>query len=122
MTLLNQLAAVYATGNQAVLLHTTAKHLPSDFPASLLTKTRIVEQQQDCRELTLAMCEHTQLTSSLLTALAARDGAIVPVVMSNVDEVIPLWRLVSERAVCINTTAAGGNASLMSMDLSLIHI
>jgi len=29
---------------------------------------------------------------------------------------IPLWRLIAERALCVNTTAAGGNASLMTLD------
>jgi RHH-type proline utilization regulon transcriptional repressor/proline dehydrogenase/delta 1-pyrroline-5-carboxylate dehydrogenase len=30
---------------------------------------------------------------------------------------IPLWRLMAERALCVNTTAAGGNASLMTLGL-----
>jgi RHH-type proline utilization regulon transcriptional repressor/proline dehydrogenase/delta 1-pyrroline-5-carboxylate dehydrogenase len=30
---------------------------------------------------------------------------------------IPLWRLTAERALCVNTTAAGGNASLMTLGL-----
>jgi RHH-type proline utilization regulon transcriptional repressor/proline dehydrogenase/delta 1-pyrroline-5-carboxylate dehydrogenase len=28
---------------------------------------------------------------------------------------IALWRLVAERAICINTAAAGGNASLLAL-------
>jgi RHH-type transcriptional regulator, proline utilization regulon repressor / proline dehydrogenase / delta 1-pyrroline-5-carboxylate dehydrogenase len=40
---------------------------------------------------------------------------LVPVVETTESEAIPLWRLVAERAVCINTTAAGGNASLMTL-------
>jgi RHH-type proline utilization regulon transcriptional repressor/proline dehydrogenase/delta 1-pyrroline-5-carboxylate dehydrogenase len=28
---------------------------------------------------------------------------------------IPVWRLLAERALCVNTTAAGGNASLMTL-------
>jgi len=46
--------------------------------------------------------------------LAQRDGAIVPVerMASGTDE-IPLERLLHERAISINTAAAGGNASLM---------
>ena len=35
----------------------------------------------------------------------------------NREGLIPLWRLVAERALCINTTAAGGNASLMTLGL-----
>jgi RHH-type proline utilization regulon transcriptional repressor/proline dehydrogenase/delta 1-pyrroline-5-carboxylate dehydrogenase len=28
---------------------------------------------------------------------------------------LALWRLVAERSLCINTAAAGGNASLMAL-------
>ena len=35
--------------------------------------------------------------------------------MDKGDAAIPLEGLVFERALCINTTAAGGNASLMAM-------
>ena len=47
--------------------------------------------------------------------LAARDGALVPAVSPDADGDYPLHRLVAERAVCVNTTAAGGNASLMTL-------
>jgi len=43
-------------------------------------------------------------------ALAARDGAIVPLVTGTGD----VARHVLERHVCIDTTAAGGNASLLA--------
>ncbi|WP_240233002.1 bifunctional proline dehydrogenase/L-glutamate gamma-semialdehyde dehydrogenase PutA [Devosia lacusdianchii] len=43
-------------------------------------------------------------------ALSSRDGAIIPLITSP-DEVN---RLLIERHVCIDTTAAGGNASLMA--------
>ena len=42
--------------------------------------------------------------------LSRREGAIVPLVTSPADA----DRLCVERHVCIDTTAAGGNASLMS--------
>ena len=42
-------------------------------------------------------------------------GAIVGVLETEAGQAIPLWRLVAERATCINTTAAGGNASLMTL-------
>jgi RHH-type proline utilization regulon transcriptional repressor/proline dehydrogenase/delta 1-pyrroline-5-carboxylate dehydrogenase len=41
----------------------------------------------------------------------------VGVIETSDDMAIPLWRLVAERAVCVNTTAAGGNASLMTLGL-----
>jgi len=49
--------------------------------------------------------------------LAARDGALVPLVPTAEDMPIALWRLVAERALCVNTTAAGGNASLMTLSV-----
>ena len=51
---------------------------------------------------------------ALREQLAARPGAIVPLVRADGDD-IDLTRLVVERAVCVNTTAAGGNASLMTL-------
>jgi RHH-type proline utilization regulon transcriptional repressor/proline dehydrogenase/delta 1-pyrroline-5-carboxylate dehydrogenase len=44
------------------------------------------------------------------TALAKRDGPIVPVVTTSFD----VAGYVHERAICIDTTAAGGNASLLA--------
>ena len=52
----------------------------------------------------------------VLRAVAARPGAIVGVTALPVgDMAIPLERLVVERSLSINTAAAGGNASLMTM-------
>lgn len=47
---------------------------------------------------------------ALQRALAARPGPIVPMHLG-----APLEWLVRERAVCVNTAAAGGNASLMAI-------
>ncbi len=43
-------------------------------------------------------------------ALAARDGALIPLI----TEADPAPRLMIERHICIDTTAAGGNASLLA--------
>lgn len=48
--------------------------------------------------------------------VAARGGEIVPVAgLSHGDTQIPLMLLLHERAVSVNTAAAGGNASLMTI-------
>jgi RHH-type proline utilization regulon transcriptional repressor/proline dehydrogenase/delta 1-pyrroline-5-carboxylate dehydrogenase len=52
--------------------------------------------------------------TALRRSLAGRDGALVPLIEAGADG-YELYRLVVERAVSVNTTAAGGNASLMSM-------
>ena len=46
--------------------------------------------------------------------LAARPGPIVPLIGKGVGG-YDATRLVSERTVTINTTASGGNASLLSL-------
>ena len=49
------------------------------------------------------------------TKVAARSGAIVGITQLQANEQIPLERLVIERAISVNTAAAGGNASLMTL-------
>jgi len=48
--------------------------------------------------------------------MAERPGAIIGVTaLTPGDTAVPLERLVVERALSVNTAAAGGNASLMTM-------
>jgi RHH-type proline utilization regulon transcriptional repressor/proline dehydrogenase/delta 1-pyrroline-5-carboxylate dehydrogenase len=110
-TLLNQIAAVFASGNHVVVSAASLALMPSGLPQSLLDAVRCVEQI-GLGDLHAALVE----TPQLLVALAARDGALVPVIETAETSAIPLSRLVTERAVCINTTAAGGNASLMTLE------
>ncbi len=52
----------------------------------------------------------------LQTTLAGREGAVISVErLSPGETAIPLERLVVERALSVNTAAAGGNASLMTI-------
>ncbi|MFD1342581.1 bifunctional proline dehydrogenase/L-glutamate gamma-semialdehyde dehydrogenase PutA [Litorisediminicola beolgyonensis] len=60
--------------------------------------------------VTVAAAGATDWTRSLRVALAARDGRIVQLE----TEVIAPARYYAERHVCIDTTAAGGNASLLA--------
>jgi len=48
-------------------------------------------------------------------AIAARAGAILPLITAYTHENL-FYRLVTEKTVSIDTTAAGGNASLMTME------
>jgi RHH-type proline utilization regulon transcriptional repressor/proline dehydrogenase/delta 1-pyrroline-5-carboxylate dehydrogenase len=43
-------------------------------------------------------------------ALAARDGGLIPLI----TEANPAPRLTLERHLCVDTTAAGGNADLLA--------
>jgi RHH-type proline utilization regulon transcriptional repressor/proline dehydrogenase/delta 1-pyrroline-5-carboxylate dehydrogenase len=58
----------------------------------------------------VACCADAEALRPLRLALAARGGPIVPLV----DEIIHPAAYAHERAVCVDTTAAGGNASLLA--------
>ena len=53
--------------------------------------------------------------AAVRTRLAALDGPLVPVIVAR-DGTYDAMRLLSERTVTINTTASGGNASLLSLE------
>ncbi|KRB94169.1 trifunctional transcriptional regulator/proline dehydrogenase/L-glutamate gamma-semialdehyde dehydrogenase [Noviherbaspirillum sp. Root189] len=114
-SLLNQLAAVFSTGNSALVLSDTARLLPSGLPAQVRNTIRVLDQKELAQASLQVAVVDRQALPALLPLLAARDGALVPVVDSSESEPVPLWRLVAERALCVNTTAAGGNASLMTL-------
>ena len=112
--LLVQVAAALATGNDAALEPSPmTREVHSLLPQALRAHVRLAGDwmSEDISTL-LATGPRTQLMRALL---AARDGALVPVVSPDADGDYPLHRLVAERAVCVNTTAAGGNASLMTL-------
>ena len=111
--LLNQLAAVLATHNTPVVRGGNEGLIPNGLPA-VVRKAIQVENELDTAPLDFALAEGACL-KDLRPLLAARDGAIVNVIECRAEQAIPLWRLVAERALCVNTTAAGGNASLMTL-------
>jgi RHH-type proline utilization regulon transcriptional repressor/proline dehydrogenase/delta 1-pyrroline-5-carboxylate dehydrogenase len=114
--LLNQLAAVLATGNRAVLTPSSATHLPASMPAQVLQRFDVIARHEDCAVLALVLYDAgAPHCVQQLASLAQRDGAIVAGVATRGNDAVALWRLVAERALCVNTTAAGGNASLMAM-------
>ena len=114
--LLNQLVAVFATGNRALVLG-GGDPLPSNLPAAVKANLRFIgDAELDGSEFAMALLEGG-LPGGLQARLAARPGAIVGIVDTAAGQPIALWRLVAERALCVNTTAAGGNASLMTLGL-----
>lgn len=91
--------------------------LAAGMPQHLLAVVRL-----DCLTTLLA---HPELNGAIIEVssalkplaaelIAAREGAILPLITSPADERM-LHRLVTEKTITINTTAAGGNASLMTM-------
>jgi len=114
--LLNQLAATLATGNIALMTNETAQYLPKDLPAAVKDRIQVIAQFDHFDAKFQIVLVESALAAGLRNRMAARDGALVGVIDTSANEAIPLWRLLAERALCVNTTAAGGNASLMTLD------
>jgi RHH-type proline utilization regulon transcriptional repressor/proline dehydrogenase/delta 1-pyrroline-5-carboxylate dehydrogenase len=111
--LFDQLAAVFATGNRA-LVATSANELVHDMPSAARAAIDFAPEPA-ATDIDLALCIDLHDAAELRRVLAAREGKRVRVV-TPIDGVYPLAALVVERVVSVNTAAAGGNASLMTLE------
>jgi RHH-type proline utilization regulon transcriptional repressor/proline dehydrogenase/delta 1-pyrroline-5-carboxylate dehydrogenase len=112
-----QLAAVLAAGGHAVW---PAEHagLRDRLPHAVREVIVLVTDWQHAAVSLDAALHHGSATSrqAVLQALARRPGPIVTLTALNPgDHRVPLERLWRERSLSINTAAAGGNASLMTL-------
>ncbi len=113
-TLLAQLAAVFATGNTAALADDAAgREVLALLPPALAARVAL-----------RAADDFTGIAGVLLDAddpalcrrLAAADGPLIAVYRpAGEGGRYPLYRMLAERVVSINTTAAGGNTTLMTL-------
>lgn len=115
--LFHQLAASLATGNHVVVdANAALVAMLADLPASVGARIR-----SDASEVSAALAEGGGAeVTALLTRLAEREGAIVTVQAASTEALrepgaYSLDLLIEEVSVSINTTAAGGNASLMML-------
>ena len=112
-----QLAAALVVGSTAVWPQ-EAHRLHESLPAALRSRIELVSDWTDERtdlDVALHRGDATRL-HAVCTALAQRSGPIVSVIaQAPGDQTVPLERLVIERSVSVNTAAAGGNASLMTI-------
>jgi len=107
--LLMQLAAAFATGNRVLL----ADSVHAQKVAAVLRGAVQVVAQVDDADVSAVLYAGPD-AEVLRQKLARRDGALIPLLLVEQGG-YNLHRLVVERAVSVNTTAAGGNASLMSI-------
>lgn len=115
--LLNQLAAVLATGNRALVLASSGHLLPEGLPPGVRDRIQVIGSIEGCTYPFQVALVEASTAHTLRPLLASRIGALIGMIDTTEEGVIPLWRLVAERALCVNTTAAGGNASLMTLGL-----
>jgi len=117
--LLRQIAAALATGNRGVLAGGSwTATLLDTLPLAVREQIRIEPDWIRAPLASLAAVLHSgpsEEAHRLRNQLAAREGALVPLILS-VERDFPLYRLTVERVVTVNTTAAGGNATLMMLD------
>jgi RHH-type proline utilization regulon transcriptional repressor/proline dehydrogenase/delta 1-pyrroline-5-carboxylate dehydrogenase len=114
-----QIAAAWATGNQAALLrHETVLKLRLELPQPLRQQIDIVDTLAEGMpaSITIAgvLLDDAGKTGLVKRHFAAQHGARIAVVLCTAAG-CALERLVTERVVTINTAAAGGNATLMSL-------
>jgi RHH-type proline utilization regulon transcriptional repressor/proline dehydrogenase/delta 1-pyrroline-5-carboxylate dehydrogenase len=120
---LAQLAAVLAVGGRAVWpgeARALLERLPGAVRecVALADDWRRAEVPLDAALLGAdgARAPAPEAVAATATALAARAGAIVPLALTRaLAGEVPLERLLVERSLSINTAAAGGNASLMTI-------
>ncbi|EPJ9912555.1 trifunctional transcriptional regulator/proline dehydrogenase/L-glutamate gamma-semialdehyde dehydrogenase [Escherichia coli] len=116
---LTQLAAVLAVGSQMLwpddALH---RQLVKALPSAVSERIQLAKAENITAQPFDAVIFHgdSDQLRALCEAVAARDGAIVSVQgFARGESNILLERLYIERSLSVNTAAAGGNASLMTI-------
>ena len=112
--LLEQLAAALACGNTPVL--DAGVRLPVGLPAEVAGRVqRLAPGETRAVAAVLAAGDDGRL-AAIRREAAAAGGALQPVIGADPrTERYPLHRLCVERVMTVNTTAAGGNTSLMTL-------
>lgn len=116
--LLEQLAAVWATGNAVAMVdgpsrRDTVADLPAELAAAIAWR-----QPDDWHGLAgVLLATEDAAAADCRRRLAQLPGALVATWQpAGEGGRYPLYRMLAERVVSINTTAAGGNASLMMLE------
>ncbi len=113
-----QLAAVLAAGSHSIW-PAEAAALRERLPIDVRECITLTGDWTNARTSFDAVLHHGDAASrqTVAEALAARPGAIIGLTaLASGDTRIPIERLVIERSLSINTAAAGGNASLMTLE------
>ena len=112
-----QLACVLAAGGRAILQGQPGEFLRKCLPEAMRETIELAGPASRF-DAVLTDRKGADLVA-FLGEIARREGPIVSVFRVDVDTLrrdqAPLDFLLSERSLCVNTTAAGGNASLMSI-------
>ena len=117
--LLTQLAAVLSVGSTAIIPdNELSKPLYKRLPKEVQARVKLVSDWTKDDIVIEAVLHHgdSDQLRGICEQVAQRSGAIIGVHgLSKGETGIALERLVIERALSVNTAAAGGNASLMTI-------
>jgi RHH-type proline utilization regulon transcriptional repressor/proline dehydrogenase/delta 1-pyrroline-5-carboxylate dehydrogenase len=109
-----QIAAVIATANRALIEESRwARALVRELPPAVAKRVDWTERLESA-EFELALVDRESDCAALRRQLAQRDGPRVRVLHGGPQ--YGLQWMAAERVVSTNTTAAGGNASLLTLD------
>ena len=116
-SLIQQLTSVYAIGSTPAVLRDDVVILKyfSSMPETLRKSIQIIQNIETDHFDAVLYQGSEQKLMRLQQSIAQRQGAIIGITHVQIGQSIPIDRLVIERAVSINTAAAGGNASLMTL-------
>jgi RHH-type proline utilization regulon transcriptional repressor/proline dehydrogenase/delta 1-pyrroline-5-carboxylate dehydrogenase len=111
--LLHQVIAAHAIG---VVPRVERAALPATFAAFVQITDGPIERLDDLQALLIALPDDDRRRTK--AACAARPGPLIALIAWDRDTapVAQLWRLMREFAESVNTAAAGGNASLMTLE------
>ncbi|MDB0528673.1 trifunctional transcriptional regulator/proline dehydrogenase/L-glutamate gamma-semialdehyde dehydrogenase [Ralstonia solanacearum] len=114
---LRQLAAVLAVGSEAVVQENPAiAEVLRALPSAVQSRVRVVASQEDAAFDAVLHHGDSDHLRALCEGLARRTGPIVGVQgLPHGGQGLALERLLIERSLSVNTAAAGGNASLMTI-------
>ncbi len=117
-TMMAQIGCALAAGNRAALQGRPAAALIAALPRAL--RGVIFAASAESRVEAVLTDREGPALLELLDAVARRDGPLTVVFRLSLETLrrgdpAPLDFLLSEQSLCINTTAAGGNASLMAI-------
>jgi RHH-type transcriptional regulator, proline utilization regulon repressor / proline dehydrogenase / delta 1-pyrroline-5-carboxylate dehydrogenase len=116
-----QLVAVLATGNRALVTPGIAGQLLATLPAALKDFVEVQKDEQGTIYDAVLFEGDSDELHALIRRVAARPGPIITVqgvaagALDSGQDDYALERLLNERSVSVNTAAAGGNASLMTI-------
>ncbi len=114
-----QLAAALAVGSRLLWPDDeSSRTLLGALPPAVRARIALAADWRDGEEAFDAVLHHgdSEQLRAVCEQVARRPGAIVGVIgLARGETDIPLERLLIERAISINTAAAGGNASLMTI-------